>query len=318
MDKIVFLDRSTMGPNVDLLKDQLDAEWTFYDQTHNSQIIDRLNGATIAIINKCPISKATLDALPDLKLICVAATGYDCVDVAACKERGVIVSNVVGYAKTTVPEHTFALIFALRRSLFGYREDVLNGEWQRAKQFCFHAHPIKDLRGSRLALFGSGAIGNAVAHIGRSLGMDVVFAARKGQAELRNNQIPFDQALRTADIISLHVPLNETTYHMISRLEFDQMEGSPILVNASRGGLIDETALILALDEKKVSAVGLDVLENEPPSPEDPILKIAHRPNVIVTPHVAWAASSAINTVWDETCKNICAYQSDVPRNVVT
>jgi glycerate dehydrogenase len=180
MTKIVFLDRGTFAPEVELTRPDVEHEWVDYDNTPADKIVERLQGATIAITNKVPIRRETLEQLPDLKMVSVAATGFDVIDVPACRDHGVAVSNVRGYATHTVPEHTFGLIFALRRGIAGYKQDVANGKWQESGQFCFHTHPIKDLAGSVLGIFGEGNLGQGVADIAKAFGMKPVFAAHKG------------------------------------------------------------------------------------------------------------------------------------------
>ena len=292
MTKIVFLDRSTIGPSVKVNKPAFDHEWIEYDRTKPEEVIERLQGADIAVSNKVPIRRDAIEALPDLKMICIPATGYDAFDVAACKERGIVVSNVRGYAVNTVPEHTFALILALRRSLVGFRQDVIDGEWQKAAQFCFFNHPIRDLAGSTLGIFGEGVLGQEVAKLGQAFGMRTLFAAHKGVEGLGPLYTPFDQVIKEADVLTMHAPLMPSTANMISDREFGMMTKKPLIINASRGGLVDEAALVRALDAGQISGVGFDVLTSEPPQPDNPLLAILDRPNVNVTPHTAWASDA--------------------------
>lgn len=317
MTRIVFLDRGTIAPSIDLTRPAAPHEWAEHDQTAAADVAGRLAGATVAITNKVPIRRDAIERLPQLRMIAVAATGYDCVDVAAARERGIVVSNVRDYAATTVPEHTFALIFALRRSLLAYARDVADGAWQRAPHFCFFDHPIGDLRGSTLGLVGRGALGRSVADIGRALGMKVVHAGRKGVARPEAPLVPFDEMLATADIISLHVPLTAETRGLIGAAEFARMARRPLLINTARGGLVDEAALVVALDAGQVSGIGFDVLSREPPAEGNPLLAVAGRPNVIVTPHVAWASDSAVRTLWAQVVGNIEAFLAGAPRNDV-
>jgi len=170
MHKIVFLDRSTIGPAVDLGKPEFAHEWIDYERTAPDQVVERLKGAQIAVSNKVPIGRAEIEQLPDLKMICIPATGYDRFDLVACRERGIVVSNVRGYATNTVPEHAFALILALRRGIVGYRQDVIDGKWQESGQFCFFTHPINDLAGSTIGIMGEGALGQGAWPALHSLG----------------------------------------------------------------------------------------------------------------------------------------------------
>jgi glycerate dehydrogenase len=251
-------------------------------------------------------------------MIAVAATGYDVVDVAACRERGIVVANVRGYAVTSVPEHTFALILALRRSLIGYRADVMAGEWQKAGQFCFFNHPIADLRGATLGIIGEGTIGQAVARLGQAFGMRTLYAAHKGVSGLGPLYTPFDEVLETSDVITLHAPLMPSTRNVLAMPEFRRMKRRPLLINASRGGLVNEADCVRALDEGLISGIGFDCLSSEPPKDDHPFWPILERPNVIVTPHVAWASEQAMQDLWDQVIANIESFHRGAPANAVT
>lgn len=317
MTRIVFLDRDTIGPSVEITRPSFDHEWIEYGRTSPDEVVDRLHGADIAITNKAPIRREAFERLPDLKLIAIAATGYDVIDIAAAQEHGVTVSNIRNYAANTVPEHTFALIMALRRSLIGFRQDVIAGEWERSGQFCFFSHPIRDLAGSKLGIFGEGVLGQAVAEIGKAFGMHTMFAAHKGVEGLGPLYTPFDKVLETADIITLHAPLMPATRNMIAMPEFKKMKKRPIIVNTSRGGLVDEADLVSALEEGLISGVGFDVLTAEPPVPDNPLLTVLERPNVIVTPHVAWASEEAMQGLWQQLVGHLESFHRGAPTNVV-
>jgi glycerate dehydrogenase len=315
--RIVFLDRATIGLTVTITRPGFEHEWIEHEATAEAEVAERLAGATVAITNKVPIRAATLAALPDLRMIAVAATGYDVVDVAACEERGIAVANVRGYAVHTVPEHTFALILALRRSLIGYRQDVIAGEWQRAGQFCFFNHPIRDLHGSTLGVIGEGTIGQSVARLGQAFGMRTLFAAHKGVSGLGPLYTPFDEVIETSDVITLHCPLMPATRNVIAMPEFRRMRRRPLLINASRGGLVNEADLVRALDEDLIAGAGFDCLTAEPPGDDHPFWPILERSNVIVTPHVAWASDEAMQTVWDQVIANIENFVRGEPSNLV-
>jgi glycerate dehydrogenase len=315
MARIVFLDSSTIGPSVTLTKPAFDHEWIEHDRTAPDQVVERLQGADIAISNKVPIGRDAIEQLPDLKMICVPATGYDRFDVAACKERGIVVSNVRGYATNTVPEHAFALILALRRGLVGFRQDVINGKWQEEDQFCFFTHPINDLANSTIGIMGEGALGQGVATLARAFGMEVLFAAHKGATGLGPLYTPWDEVLERSDIITLHAPLMPSTKNMIARPEFEKMKRRPILINCARGGLVDEADLVAALDEKLIAGIGFDCLTTEPPLPDNPLLAVLDRPNVIVTPHTAWASNEAMQTLWDQVVDHLNNFNAGTPSN---
>jgi glycerate dehydrogenase len=318
MDRIVFLDRATIGPTVTIGKPGFAHEWIEHQATAEAEIGRRLADATIAITNKVPIREATLAELPNLKMIAVAATGYDVVDVHACQARGIVVANVRGYAVNTVPEHTFTLILALRRSLIGYRQDVIAGEWQRAGQFCFFNHPIRELRGSTLGIMGEGAIGQAVARLGQAFGMRTLYAAHKGVQGLGPLYTPFEQVLEESDVITLHCPLMPSTRNMLATPEFERMKRRPLLINVSRGGLVNERDLVTALERGLITGVGFDCLTSEPPGNDHPFWPILDRPNVIVTPHVAWASEEAMQVLWDQLIDNIESFHRGEPANVLT
>lgn len=306
MENIVFLDRCTFGPSLELHRPGFAHQWGQYDRTVASQVADRLAGATIAVTNKVPISAETLadPRLTGLKMISVAATGYDVVDIAACRDRGIAVYNVKGYAVNTVPEHTFGLILALRRQLIGYRDDVLDGRWQASGSFCFFSHEIRDLNDSTLGLIGAGAIGQRVADIAQAFGMRVLIAAHK-DAEPKAGEIAFGKVLEESDVISLHCPLNGATRNLIAGTEFERMRRRPLIINTARGGIVNEPDLVVALEEGKISGIGFDCLSVEPPAEDHPLLRIADQPNVLITPHVGWSSQEAMAAVWSTVIRNI-------------
>jgi glycerate dehydrogenase len=316
--RIVFLDRGTFGPSMELRKPAFRHEWVEHVATPPDEVVSRLAGAAIAVTNKVPIRREHLAELPDLKMISVAATGYDVIDVAACRERGIVVANVRGYAVNTVPEHTFALLLALRRSIIGYRQDVIAGEWQKAGQFCFFTHPIRDLAGSTLGIMGEGAIGQAVARLGQAFGMRTLFAAHKGVSGLGPLYTPFEEVLATSDVITLHCPLTPASRGMIALAEFQQMKKRPLLINTARGGLVVEQDLVTAIEAGLIAGAGFDCLSAEPPPRDHPFNAIMGRPNVIITPHVGWASQEAMQGCWTQVVDNIEAFTAGRPSNAVT
>jgi glycerate dehydrogenase len=317
MHKIVFLDRSTIAPQIRLRRPSFDHQLIEHQRTAPDEVVARLDGASIAITNKAPITAATLERLPSLRLVAVAATGTDCVDKAACQARGIAVANIRGYAVNTVPEHAFALILALRRNVVAYRESVLAGRWQQSGQFCFFDHPIRDLAGARLGVIGEGVLGQRVADIARAFGMVPMFAAHKGKSGLGPLYTPWRQVLETSDVITLHSPLTEETRGMIAMPEFEAMKQRPLIVNTARGGLVDEADLVRALDSGLISGIGFDVVDGEPPAPDNPLMRVASRLNVIVTPHVAWASDEAQQALADQLMDNIEHFVAGQPTNLV-
>jgi glycerate dehydrogenase len=316
-EHIVFLDRETISPETALRRPGFPHRWTEFQRTSPEEVIERCADATIVILNKVRLPGAAIERLPRLKLVAVAATGTDVVDVKACAARGIVVSNIRNYAVHTVPEHTFALILALRRSLVAYRDSVRRGRWQEAGQFCFFDHPIRDLAGSTLGIIGEGAIGGSVADLGRAFGMRTLFAAHKGSTGMGPLYTPFDEVLERSDVITLHCPLTPATRNVIAAAEFAKMTRRPLLINTARGGLVDEEALGAALRSGQIAGAGFDVATVEPPGPDHPLMRLLDLPNFILTPHTAWASAQAVQGLADQLIDNVEAFQAGRPRNVV-
>jgi glycerate dehydrogenase len=313
--RVVFLDRASLKATV--RKPAGAGAYAEYDKTSLEEIVPRLAGADVAIVNKVPMRSVTLEQLPDLKMIAVAATGYDVVDVAYCKAHGIAVANIRNYAVHTVPEHAFMLILALRRSLLAYREDVHNGAWNKSDQFCFFTHPIGDLHGSTLGIIGEGAIGQGTAAIGRAFGMKVLFADHAPPKMEGVAFTPHDEVIAQSDVISLHCPLMPATRNLIDLTALRNMKRTALLINTARGGLVDEGALIQALDEGLIAGAGFDVLTVEPPRNGHPLLDV-RRPNFILTPHIAWASDGAMQFLADQLIDNIDAWAAGKPQHLVT
>jgi len=312
--KIVFLDRDSLIANV--RRPVFAHEWTEYAASTAAEAIERLRGATIAITNKVPLRAEALAQLPELKLIAVAATGTDIIDLAAAKQHGIVVSNIRNYAYAALPEHTFALILALRRNLLAYRADIEAGLWQKSPRFCLFHHPIRDLHGSRLGLLGYGALGKGVAQLARAFGMEIVVHTRTPADDPLVRNVSFGELLETSDVLSLHAPLNDTTRHIIGAAELKRMKPSAILINTARGGLVDEVALAEALITNTIAGAGFDVLTQEPP-PEDHVLLNLRLPNFLLTPHSAWASTQAMQALADQLVDNVEAFERGQPNNVV-
>ncbi len=314
MSRIVFLDRDTVPANV--RRPAFEHQWQEYPASLEADVVVRLQDADIAITNKVPIRAAHLAQLPKLKMIAVSATGTDMIDLAQCRARGIVVSNIRNYSVVSVPEHCMMLILALRRNVRAYLQDVEAGKWQQASRFCLLDHPIGDLAGSRLGIVGYGALGQAVARLGMAFGMEVCVAARASVADPQVRTLPLAELLRTADVVSLHVPLNEQTRHMIGATELASMKPTALLINTARGGLVDEAALADALRKGVIGGAGFDVLSKEPPAPDNPLLGL-HQPNFILTPHTAWASRQATQRLADMLIDNIEAFHSGKPNNVM-
>ena len=312
---VVFLDRASLKAKV--RKPAQAASYVEHEKTSVDEVVAKLRGATVAITNKVPLRAETLKQLPELKMIAVAATGYDVIDVPYCKEHGIAVANIRNYAVHTVPEHAFALILALRRNILAYRQDVENGVWQKSDQFCFFTHDIGDLHGATLGIIGEGAIGQGTAAIARGFGMKVLFADHEPPKMPGVEFTPFEQVLAESDVISLHCPLTPSTRNIIGQEQMRRMRRNALLINTSRGGLVDEAALIQALDEGLIAGAGFDVLTTEPPKNGHPLLDV-RRPNFILTPHVAWASDGAMQFLADQLIDNIDRWAAGTPQHLVT
>lgn len=317
MQRIVFLEQESIIAQ--LRQPAFAHEWVSYPKTTPAQVVERLRGATIAIINKAPLSAAAVDALPDLKMVAVAATGTNVIDLDACRARGIVVSNVRGYAEHTVPEHVMALLLALSRNLIAWRETLQAGAWQKSDQFCLFDHPIRDLHGATLGLLGSGSLGNGVARLAEAFGMRVLRAERQGASSVRPGYTAFATVLAEADAISLHCPLTVETQGLIGVAELRAMKKSALLINTARGGIVDEAALIRALQEGWIAGAGFDVLTAEPPPLGHPMLapELLALPNFLLTPHVAWASRPAMQALADQLIDNIEAFVAGKPQNRV-
>ncbi|UVW26867.1 D-2-hydroxyacid dehydrogenase [Massilia sp. H6] len=315
MHRIVFLDRDSLQASV--RAPGFAHDWQDHDGTLDDQVVERLAGATIAITNKVPLRAAALQQLPGLQMVAIAATGTDNVDLDACRAQGIVVSNIRDYSLVSVPEHCFTLLLALRRNLRAYVDDVEAGRWERSSRFCLLDHPIGDLAGSRLGIVGYGALGHRVAQLGRAFGMQIVATSRSPIQQDGVVQLPLDELLASADVVSLHLPLTPQTRHLIGQRELALMKRTALLINTARGGLVDEAALAEALRANQIGGAGFDVLSQEPPTSGNALLAL-RLPNFILTPHVAWASAGAMQTLADMLVDNIEAWVAGKPRNVVS
>jgi glycerate dehydrogenase len=314
MERIVFLDRSTLI--ADVRRPAFEHQWTEYEWSAPAEVAERLRDATIAITNKVPLSEAELSQLPELKFIAVAATGVDMIDLDYCRRRKLPVANVRNYALHAVPEHVLLLILSLRRNLFSYREDVSRGAWERATGFCLLNHTIRELHESTLGIIGYGALGRAVEKLALGFGMRVLISEHKGALDVREGRLSFEETLRSSDILTLHCPLNEETRGLIGKRELEMMQRGALLINTARGGLVDERALVEALNSGLIAGAGFDVLTKEPPRDGNPLLEI-NLPNFILTPHIAWASREAMQALADQLIANLEAFIKGSPQNLI-
>ncbi|OAJ56002.1 glycerate dehydrogenase [Paraburkholderia ginsengiterrae] len=316
--KVVFLDSSALPPGNTLPALRFDHQLKVFEATRADQTEERIADADIVITCKVRLDRKILAGTHRLKFVAIAATGADAVDLEACSEMGVTVSNVRDYATHSVPEHTFALMLALRRSLMEYDHALRNGRWQEAGTFCLFDFPIRDLHGTSLGVIGDGALGRAVAGIGRAFGMEVRFAAHDGPLDSSLDYLPLNTILSESDVITVHCPLLASTRNLIGQEQFQLMRRKPILLNTARGGIVDEHALLDALKSGQIAGAGFDVMTQEPPGDGHPFNELIKLPNFVVTPHVAWSSAQAIEAFVNTIANNIEAFVRGEPRYVVT
>jgi glycerate dehydrogenase len=319
MGNTVFLDTHSLDRN--------DLEWRSlleitpqlarFPATAPDQTMDRIRDAEIIISNKVILDAPVLAQAHKLKLICVAATGTNNVDLDYCQQLGITVCNVRDYATASVVQHTFTLILALSTRLLDYQQAIHRGDWSRSDQFCLLDFPIAELQGKTLGIIGYGVLGKAVADLAHAFGMSVLISNRPGSHDCPLGRTPFDSVIAESDIISLHCPLADNTRKLISAQVLEKMQDHALLINTARGGLIDEDALAQALRNDTIGGAGLDVLSQEPP-PENHILLSDNIPNLVITPHTAWASQPSRQRLLNQLADNICAFLNGQPRNVVT
>ncbi|OAM31191.1 hydroxyacid dehydrogenase [Eikenella longinqua] len=310
---IVFLDRDTLPARP--LVFNFPHTLREYPATTPEELNQRLAGAQIAITNKVSIRAEHLAANPQLKLIAVAATGFDHIDVAAAKAAGVTVCNVRNYSSESVAQHAFMMLLALIRHLPACMRDIAAGAWQQSPQFVHFNTPMHDLGGKTLAIFGRGNIGRTLAGYAQAFGMHILWGEHKNAAAVREGYTPFQTALQQADVVSLHCPMTPDTRHMIGEAELRLMKPGAILLNTGRGGLADEQAVFQALQQGRLGGAGFDVLSQEPPRQGNPLL--APLPNLIVTPHIAWTSQEALLNMTEILEANINAFAAGQPQNAL-
>jgi glycerate dehydrogenase len=302
--KGMFLDYDTVS-NGDLDASGLHAviDELVLCESDDARTAERIQDAEIVLLNKVELSRELLRGAAKLKLIAVAGTGTNNIDVAAARELGIGVCNVQGYCTSSVVQHVWALILSLTQHVAGYARLVGTGSWTQNERLTVLAHPIRELDGRIFGVIGWGELGRGAARVAQAFGMRVVIAARRGQSA-PPDRVPLPQLLAMSDIVSLHCPLNDATHGLIGAPELALMKADALLINTARGGLVDGRALAAALKEGRLGGAGIDVLPQEPPRGEDPLLDPAV-PNLIVTPHVAWAAQEARQRCLDEMAANI-------------
>jgi glycerate dehydrogenase len=312
--KGVFLDLASVD-NDDLNLEPLQAvleEWALHPHTEAAEVTSRLRGAEVVVSNKVLLSRDILADADKLRLICVAATGTNNVDLDAARELGITVTNVRAYGTASVVQHVFALMLSLQRHIPAYQQAIQQGRWEQSKFFCLLDFPIEELGGKILGIVGYGELGQAVAKTAACFDMEVR-VARRGPDDTRPDRVPLEDLLAEADVLSLHCPLTEENLGLIGEAELRRMKSSAILINAARGGLVDEAALAMALRQGWIAGAGIDVLELEPPKGTSPLL--SDLPNLILTPHIAWASRTARQRLLDQLVDIIRDYRQGSIRN---
>lgn len=296
--KAVFLDRNTFSATLDLPPPPGISEWVVHQATTADEVVARARDADIVLTNKVVLDKSVIDALPELKLVQVCATGVNNVDVAACEARGIAVQNVADYSTESVPEHTWMGILAAMRGLKPYHRAVEDGSWQRDGRFTLNEVPVLDVAGKVMTVIGAGNIGRRVSTIARAFGMEVLWAEQRGVAPRSAEYVAFEAALAQADIVSLHCPLTEKTRHLINQETIALMHRRPLLVNMARGGVVDSEAVAQGIERGALIGYVSDVFDREPLPADDALWRIRHHERVIYTPHNAWASEGAQRKLW--------------------
>ncbi len=317
--KIVFLEADNLGRDIDLSMFHRLGEVVVYGKSEPSEDAARIRDADIVIANKIPLGEALLKSAKQVKLICLTATGTNVVDFPYVNGRGITVTNVKGYSTMSVAQHTFALLFYVYEKLAYYDAYVKSGEYAASDMFCHFAQPFHELAGKIWGIVGLGEIGRKVAQIATAFGCQVVYYSTTGKnGNKLYPRLDFNTLLKTSNIISIHAPLHAATEKLFDAKAFDRMKKDAVLLNVGRGPIVDQTALAQALMSGKIAGAGIDVLEQEPPEADDPLLKIRDSKKLVVTPHMAWATCEARRRCADEVYENIVSWLKGVQRNVVT
>lgn len=315
--RIVVLDGYTVNPG-DNPWDELarSGDLEVFDRTPPERVLERARDAEVLVTNKTPLRRDVLAQLDRLRGVAILATGYDAVDVAYAKERGVWVSNVPAYSTASVAQHTVALLLELCQHVGLHSASARDGDWSRAPDFCYWKEPLVELEGLTLGIVGFGAIGQRVAEIARALGMELAtLPSRQGTARPEHvRTLPLDELLATCDVLTLHCPLTDETRRLVRGDTLSRMKRSALILNTARGALVDEGDLARALEQGAIGGAALDVLSVEPPPPDHPLLSA---PRCLVTPHQAWTSLAARRRLVAVTAGNVRAFQSGTPRNLV-
>ena len=303
--KAVFLDLDSVArQDLDLSRLEAVADWDFYSSTSAKQCLSRIRGKQVVVTNKVVIDRALMQQSPGLKLIAVAATGVNNIDLGAANELGIAVKNVTAYGTESVVQHVFMLLFNLMTRFNDYQQAISCGDWHKSEFFCLLDYPIHTLAGKKMGIVGYGELGKAVSNAAKAFGAEVLIAQRPGDNDMREGRMPLDQLISESDVISLHCPLAENTQNLLDKRRIGLMKPSAFLLNTARGGLVDEQALLDALKQQDIAGAGFDTLVVEPPTSDSPLLS-ADLLNLIITPHIAWAAVESRQNLVDKVADNI-------------
>lgn len=316
--KLVILERNSAGTDVDVSCFEKFGEVTCYPNTVAANTSERVKDADIILANKAPLNESTLKDAPNVKLICLLATGFDNVDLAYCKSRSIKVTNVVNYCTSTVAQHTLLLALALSEKIAFYDDYVKSGAYSAQDRFSNFDRTFYDLEGKTWGIIGMGTIGRRVAGLAQAFGCRVIFYSASGKSTCTDyERVEFDTLLQESDILSLHCPLSDRTRGLINKDALSKMKETAILVNVARGPVVDTRALCDALVTDRIAGAGLDVLEQEPMAKDNPLARIKDSSKLIITPHMAWASLESRTRLVDEVVKNIEAFLAGENRNVV-
>ena len=316
--KLVILERNSVGTDVDVSCFEKFGEVTCYPNTVAANTSERVKDADIILANKAPLNESTLKDAPNVKLICLLATGFDNVDLAYCKSRSIKVTNVVNYCTSTVAQHTLLLALALSEKIAFYDDYVKSGAYSAQDRFSNFDRTFYDLEGKTWGIIGMGTIGRRVAGLAQAFGCRVIFYSASGKSTCTDyKRVEFDTLLQESDILSLHCPLSDRTRGLINKDALSKMKETAILVNVARGPVVDTQALYDALVTDQIAGAGLDVLEQEPMAKDNPLARIKDSSKLIITPHMAWASLESRTRLVDAVVKNIEAFLAGENRNVV-
>ena len=317
--KITFLDRASFHENIQINSPNFVHEWHEFANTKPEEIIEHCGNSQIIVTNKVPIDRKTLESCPNIQHIAVTATGYNIIDISACQDHGVSVSNIPNYASVTVPEHVLNMSLSLSRQLTLYQQLVQQGKWQSSTRFCLFDKPIYDLAGKTFGVIGLGSLGLATGRLMHAIGMRVIYSSRSDKNVDFAEHVSLQYLLEESDVISLHCALTDETSDLIGQAELNSMKNTAFLINTARGGIANEQAVYAAVQNGTIAGIGFDVLEQEPPSNDSsPLLSIAHYNNVILTPHSAWSSQEAMQSLSDTVISNTEAFHQGIEQNLVT